>query len=924
MPSPNGAAAPPPRAAGKFLQVGADRFLIKGVAYGTFAPDADGYQFPPLPRVAADFALMARSGVNTVRTYTVPRAGFLDAAGERGLRVAAGVPWAQHVAFLDDRRLARAVRRDVVGNVRALARHPATLLVAVGNEIPSGVVRWHGASRVERFLRDVYDDAKQAAPDTLLTCVNYPPTDYLDLSFFDVCAFNVYLHRGDDLRAYLAHLQVVAGDRPLLLAEGGADSLREGEAGQAALTAEQLRIAFEEGACGAVVFSWTDDWWRGGHAVDDWRFGLTDERRRPKPALADVALEFRDAGFPPDRRRGWPKVSVLVCARNAAGTLDECLRSIAMLDYPDYEVIVVNDGSTDATGEIARRHAGVTVIDTPHGGLSAARNAALHRSAGAVVAYTDADVRVDPAWLTYLVQPFLRSDVVGAGGPNVVPEDDPWMAQCVARSPGAPTHVLLDDRVAEHVPGCNMAYRREALLAIGGFDPAYHAAGDDVDVCWRLQARGQRIGFAPSALVWHRHRRTVRGYWRQQVGYGEAETQLMNNHPERFLNGHAVWKGRIYGSLPFVRAISRVRVNAGVWGTAAFPSVYSAHIPSMTYAPHLMEWQIASVLLAGAAVAGARFGQPALAAAAGVAAAAGLAATVTKCIGYGWRTDVRRLPAVGPCGPAASRFVSRATIAWLHLLQPVARGWGRLRGRLWPPDVGARRAASATRKRGAGERLEFGRAIRLLCRGQHRMALWSDRWVDRAELLTRITRGLQARAVGRAIDAHDTWQQERDLAVATGRWGWLDLRTLLEEHEEGRCLFRVAARHRLAPFGAAVALLLASGFAGSLLLGAGVAAALFLGGGVVAAAGACRWIARVDAGVRAVVEEVAGRHGMLVMRGRALAARIPAAGSEAARPFVRRPPVAGGAESSAGDGAARADVFDLRAASRDTPAGSTG
>ena len=901
-----------PRVAGKFVQIGSERFLIKGVAYGTFAPDPDGYQFPPPTRVAEDFALMARSGINTVRTYTVPRTDFLDAAADQELRVAVGVPWAQHVAFLDDRKRARAVRKDIVNEVRQLAGHPATLLVAIGNEIPSGVVRWHGASRIERFLQDVYDDAKQAAPDVLLTYVNYPPTDYLELGFFDVCSFNVYLHRGDDLRAYLAHLQVVAGNRPLLLAEGGADSLREGEEGQAALTAGQLRIAFEEGACGAVVFSWTDDWWRGGHAVDDWRFGLTDERRRPKPALADVARAFADAGFPPGHRAEWPKVAVLICARNAAETLDECLRSVVELDYPDYEIIVVNDGSTDATGEIARRYAGVTVIDTPHGGLSAARNAALHRASGDIVAYTDADVRVDPAWLIYLVQPFLRSDVAGAGGPNVVPADDPWMAQCIARSPGAPTHVLLDDRAAEHVPGCNMAFRRDALLAIGGFDPAYHAAGDDVDVCWRLQARGQQIGFAPSALVWHRHRRTIRGYWRQQVGYGEAETQLMDNHPERFQNGHAVWKGRIYSSLPFVRAISRVRVNAGVWGTAAFPSVYSAHIPSMTYVPHLMEWQLGSALLVCAAVASVGFGHVALAVVAGLAGLAGLTTTAAKCMGYGWRTDVRGLPAVRPFGPRAGRVLYRATIAWLHLLQPIARGWGRLRGKLWPPDIGARRVAAAGSSGSAGQGFDIGRALRLSCRGQDKVQLWSEHWVDRADLLTRITRELQARAVGRAIDAHDTWQQERDLAVATGRWGWLDLRTLLEEHEEGRCLFRVGVRHRLAPFGATVGMLLGMGLAASLLLGAGVAASLFLGGSVAAAAAMGRRIAQVDAGVRAIVEEVAGRHGMLVMRGDDLAARVPAAGSESSRPFIRRPPVVASAESSANDDAKPADVLDLQ------------
>ena len=88
-----------------------------------------------------------------------------------------------------------------------------------------------------------------------------------------------------------------------------------------------------------------------------------------------------------------------------------------------------------------------------------------------------------------------------------MPADDPWFAQCVARAPGAPTHVLLDDRIAEHVPGCNCAFRRDALLAIGGFNPVFRRAGDDVDVCWRIQAQGWKsasrrrrscgIGIAP-------------------------------------------------------------------------------------------------------------------------------------------------------------------------------------------------------------------------------------------------------------------------------------------------------------------------------------------------------------------------------------------------------------------------------------------
>ncbi len=94
-------------------------------------------------------------------------------------------------------------------------------MFAVGNEVPPSVVRWHGSPRVEEFLRALYQDAKAAAPDSLLTYVNYPPTEYLDTECFDVTSFNVYLHRESDLRAYLARLQQVAGQQAVATGRGG-------------------------------------------------------------------------------------------------------------------------------------------------------------------------------------------------------------------------------------------------------------------------------------------------------------------------------------------------------------------------------------------------------------------------------------------------------------------------------------------------------------------------------------------------------------------------------------------------------------------------------------------------------------------------------------------------------------------------------
>jgi len=792
-----------------------DRFLVKGVTYGTFAPDADGYQFPPIQQIAADFRQMADLGINTVRTYTAPRRDLLDAAAREGLRVMVGLPWSQHVAFLDDRSLKRAIRREVVAKVAELGDHPAVLTFALGNEIPPGVVRWHGRMRVERFLRKLYEAAKSKSPESLFTYVNFPPTEFLDLSFFDICAFNVYLHREPELRAYLARLQHIAGQKPLLLAEAGADSIREGEDGQAQITAMHIRAAFEEGACGAIAFAWTDEWWRGGHAVDDWSFGLVDRDRRKKPAAFAVAAAFDSAPFSPERQRAWPKVSVVVCAYNAADTLEDNLRSLERLNYPNYEIVLVNDGSKDRTSEIARSFPKVRVIDTPNQGLSAARNVGLAEAEGEIVAYTDADTRVDRDWLTFLVQPFLTSDVVASGGPNVVPPDDPPMAQCIARAPGGPTHVLLDDRIAEHVPGCNMAFRRDALLAIGGFNPIYLRAGDDVDVCWRLQARGWKIGFASAALVWHHHRSSVQAYWKQQVGYGEGETWLMAHHPEKFLDGHMLWRGRIYSPLPFVRSLWGTRINAGVWGTAPFPSVYRTDVHPFAFLPHSIRWQVISsvMVLAGAIVAATREHRWAAILLLGTGLV-GACATIAKNIAYAMRSQVDTL--------RGSKLWYRAAVAYLHFLQPLARVRGRVRGVLSPPEVALPPAEPQTSRGPRPSLAEAYRALLLISGNVAEDRFWSETWTTADRVLTQITDWLRRSRAVRTIEIDEGWSDDRDVSAFVGRWAWLDVRALVEEHAGGKSLVRISTHLRPTTFGVVAAVILG----GALLIGAAFGVAL--------------------------------------------------------------------------------------------------
>ena len=233
--------------------------------------------------------------------------------------------------------------------------------------------------------------------------------------------------------------------------------------GQAALTAMQLRAAFAAGTCGAIAFSWTDEWWRGGHSVSDWAFGLVDAERRPKPALAAVTEVFSSVPFSLAELRTYPRVSVIVCAYNAADTLDECLTSLQQLTYPDFEVIVVNDGSRDSTGEIARRlpaiHADRSATWGPECGAqrrpgrSDRRDCRVHRRRCAgrsgLAELSGAAVFRSASRRRRRSQPPPPSTI-------------PWLAQCVARAPGGPPRA--DRRLHGGARArLNLAVRREAL-----------------------------------------------------------------------------------------------------------------------------------------------------------------------------------------------------------------------------------------------------------------------------------------------------------------------------------------------------------------------------------------------------------------------------------------------------------------------------
>ena len=768
---------------GKFFERGGVRFRAQGVTYGPFAANDRGEPFPCPDRVRDDFSLMRAAGINSIRTYHLPPEWFLHLADEMGMALLIDIPWPKHLCFLDSAGVQEETRELVSQAARRGRGHDCVLAYSIGNEVPPNIVRWHGRRRVEHFLAQLADRAKQSDPAGLVTYASYPSTEYLDLSFLDFVTFNVYLHDLETFRRYLLRLQNLAGDKPLVLGELGMDTLRNDELIQADFLKGHVREAILLGLAGAFVFSWTDDWHTGGYPIRDWSFGITHSDRLPKASYHALGEVLQIS--PTKLLSETPRVSVIVCSYNGGRTLEQCVRSLLALDYPDYEIIVVNDGSTDDSQAILERFPQVRAIHQANRGLSVARNVGLQAATGSIIAYTDADCFADRHWLTHLVYAFQHTKAAGVGGPNITPEDG-RLAACVAAAPGQPTHVLESDQVAEHIPGCNMAFRRGVLLELNGFDPAYRKAGDDVDLCWRLQQAGYWITFAPGAFVWHHRRQNTRAYLRQQAGYGEAEALLRFKHPNRFNGrGDGKWRGVLYGISLRGLHLEEPIIYRGTFGTGLFQCLYQPGPAHWAMLPGTLEWHFLAGLLALAGL----FWPLAWI---GVAAMLGLSLVIA-----GLQARQAQVPPQHD-GPAA-----RLLITALCYVQPLVRSWVRYRTRLFayrPPQAEARPAA-----------IHPGH---LSLFGNRTVAYWSEDGCQRLQLLGCVVLYLNENRWGKTLDSG--WS-DWDLEVYCHPWTIVQVFTAQEDHGSNKHLIRI--RYRLRPSGYLHGLGILAGLSGILAAG---------------------------------------------------------------------------------------------------------
>jgi O-antigen biosynthesis protein len=286
-----------------------------------------------------------------------------------------------------------------------------------------------------------------------------------------------------------------------------------------------------------------------------------------------------------------PFISVVICTRGRPDLLETCLRRAERIDYPHFEVVVVDNApANDAARKIVQAHQAVTSYRCryavePRAGLSWARNAGVAAARGDIIAFTDDDGEPDGQWLTALACGFAKGSDIGCVTGVILPTHLDTPAQALFEELGGHSKgrgfsaAVFSQRGPQNplfpLPafgaGANMAFRREALARIGGFDVALGAgtpalAGEDTLALTLALLAGYRIAYEPAALVRHNHRRTMDGLGRQLHGYSAGLTAyyaaLLRRRP-----GVAL---RLIGLMPAAAGYLR---NARPVGAAAQPDL---------------------------------------------------------------------------------------------------------------------------------------------------------------------------------------------------------------------------------------------------------------------------------------------------------------------------------------------------------------
>jgi len=232
--------------------------------------------------------------------------------------------------------------------------------------------------------------------------------------------------------------------------------------------------------------------------------------------------------------RQYRYVSVIVCTYNRRKIFDECFESLLNQSYPKdkYEIVII-DSSDDFTDELVKSYQekakryGIRLkyLYQKPKGLAAARNFGIENAEGEIICFTDDDCVADRFWVEKLVEGFDNERVGGVGGKILI-----YNQEGLGRYlPSVDQYSLINDW--SFISGANMAYRRDILEYIGGFDPLFKFGADDADIAIRVRLRGYTLKYSEGAVIYFRHRPNLRELIRQQYGYGIGLSRLSKKYP---------------------------------------------------------------------------------------------------------------------------------------------------------------------------------------------------------------------------------------------------------------------------------------------------------------------------------------------------------------------------------------------------------
>jgi cellulose synthase/poly-beta-1,6-N-acetylglucosamine synthase-like glycosyltransferase len=233
-----------------------------------------------------------------------------------------------------------------------------------------------------------------------------------------------------------------------------------------------------------------------------------------------------------------PLISIVITVKNAENTLRRCLDSVLGIDYENYEVIVVDDGSRDKTSEILKDYSARIrmILNSASLGPSKARNSACAVAKGEYLAFTDGDCIVDRNWLSELLQGFKEDNIVAVGGAQKVPDDESLFGRKVSvfmQKVSAVTGYLHKEeeagRFVAHNPTCTSMYKKDIFLKEGGFRE-HLWPGEDVELDYRLTKKGYRLFYSPAAVVYHYRSGNLGSFVKMMYRYGQAQAWLVGSY----------------------------------------------------------------------------------------------------------------------------------------------------------------------------------------------------------------------------------------------------------------------------------------------------------------------------------------------------------------------------------------------------------